>query len=481
MKYIELIDFKKMQIKNNLIYIILLIIFLTLIVLFFTWIPDSELDTDRPLYLLSTIIQSEAAILGIMISLAIIAVQISASYSSINILDLIRRMHFIWITLFIFIISILYGLWILYHFSIKSINSEFCAQQLSSYYHITIIIMSSVIIFYMIIWRILDPYYLMRIISNEIGLDELISYRKERVSINILMEMIKSYINRDNALLIDLGANIILNKLEYIKSMNFLCEEQQKAVSFNIIQNVSNLSKYSISKNNSFASNVFFDLLGTLSIIALDKKFQIILLELIRYFLDIWHFMINDRSNNLVNKINNMIICIGLNSIKQNMKECVYKTIDALQEMGDNAIEEGFEEIFIKIVQSLEKIAEESVTENKKYDKHILIYIRGLALKALKFKMDKGASFATLTIEKIIKLYEINNKIKEANNISSFIRDIGMSSALLDMNDTFCLCTRVLENLSSPSYTTNLDKIMLKEYIDDIYQVCADTKKSTYQ
>jgi uncharacterized membrane protein len=83
---------------------------------FFNLYPTS-LDNERPL--ISSIIQSQATIISIVITLSLVAIQITASQYSSTIMDYIKRHPDFWILLTIYTISIFYGFLVL-----KTLNLE---------------------------------------------------------------------------------------------------------------------------------------------------------------------------------------------------------------------------------------------------------------------------------------------------------------------------------------------------------------------
>ena len=73
-------------------------------------------------YMLSAVVQSEAAIVAIVITLTLIAVELSAHEYSPRVVDIFKKNPDIWILLFIYGISIYYGLIVLKHVPIPKEN-----------------------------------------------------------------------------------------------------------------------------------------------------------------------------------------------------------------------------------------------------------------------------------------------------------------------------------------------------------------------
>jgi hypothetical protein len=77
---------------------------------FFT-LPETQPDSAR--YLLSTLVQSEAAIIAIVVTLSLVAVQIAASSYSSRVIELIKKTPSFWILIFIYISAMIQGLHVL--------------------------------------------------------------------------------------------------------------------------------------------------------------------------------------------------------------------------------------------------------------------------------------------------------------------------------------------------------------------------------
>jgi hypothetical protein len=74
-------------------------------------LPETQSDSAR--YLLSTLVQSEAAIIAIVVTLSLVAVQIAASSYSSKVIEIFKKMPSLWILIFIYISAMIQGLHVL--------------------------------------------------------------------------------------------------------------------------------------------------------------------------------------------------------------------------------------------------------------------------------------------------------------------------------------------------------------------------------
>lgn len=100
--------------KRLILYFILSLISILLASAFSLYLGSVETDIDSARYMLSALIQSEAAIIAIVITLTLVAVQHTSSTYSTRIIDIFKtRNPDFWILFFIYLFSMIYSLSVL--------------------------------------------------------------------------------------------------------------------------------------------------------------------------------------------------------------------------------------------------------------------------------------------------------------------------------------------------------------------------------
>ena len=105
-----------------------------LVLIFFYLLPYFNLfhtDVNSARYMLSALVQSQAAIVAIVITLTLIAVQLTASAYSPRVIRIFRNNPDMWILLVCYGVSIYYGLFVLK--LVKGVESEFVSQSVIWY------------------------------------------------------------------------------------------------------------------------------------------------------------------------------------------------------------------------------------------------------------------------------------------------------------------------------------------------------------
>ena len=107
------VSYGKLWTKRIFEYLFLAVLFSFVGAVLFVYFDLAQTDADSARYMLSALVQSQAAIVAIVISLTLIAVQLSASAYSPRVIRIFRNNPDVWLLLGLYGMSIFYGLLIL--------------------------------------------------------------------------------------------------------------------------------------------------------------------------------------------------------------------------------------------------------------------------------------------------------------------------------------------------------------------------------
>ena len=107
------VSYGKLWTKRIFEYFFLAVLFSFVGAVLFVYFDLAQTDADSARYMLSALVQSQAAIVAIVISLTLIAVQLSASAYSPRVIRIFRNNPDVWLLLGLYGMSIFYGLLIL--------------------------------------------------------------------------------------------------------------------------------------------------------------------------------------------------------------------------------------------------------------------------------------------------------------------------------------------------------------------------------
>ncbi len=97
--------------KIEYLYFIIPLIAIAVVPQFDFLFPSIDVDSARNM--ISALVQSEAAIMAIVVSLSLVAVQLAASVYSIRIIKIFKRMSLYWFLIYYYIVAMGYGLWVI--------------------------------------------------------------------------------------------------------------------------------------------------------------------------------------------------------------------------------------------------------------------------------------------------------------------------------------------------------------------------------
>ena len=148
----------------------------------FAYFDLLDTDANSARYMLSALVQSQAAIVAIVVSLTLIAVQLTSSAYSPRVIRIFRDNHDMWILLILYGISIFYGLFALKIIRGVSDSSQIVFLNPSLEAYITVVYalgISSFAILFLYLWNImalLDPANIINRLSKYISRDKLLKY-----------------------------------------------------------------------------------------------------------------------------------------------------------------------------------------------------------------------------------------------------------------------------------------------------------------
>lgn len=233
-------------IKRFLYYLIIGLIIFYYSNLFFSNIGFLKIDPDSARYMISALVQSEAAILAIVITLSLVAVQQTAtSYSPRVVKIFVSRNPDFWILIGIYIMTMVYGLWL-----ITQINENLSGNLLeySNYIifnsfekHIHSIISLAIFSFIILVPYILATLDLLRpskiidFLSENINTMSLID--QEQNSIQPIIDIVISSMMKHDYETVRNGLEAMTNKVIYLIQETNLFQDHDPYGELNTIMN----------------------------------------------------------------------------------------------------------------------------------------------------------------------------------------------------------------------------------------------------
>lgn len=247
---------------GNLLHLSLIVAIV--IVLQFNFFPK-EPDPDSARYMLSALVQSEAAIIAIVVTLSLVAIQLAASSYSPTIIGIYQKYPYFWLFIFFYLGNIIYGLYILNQ--IKSYEQPPLifigvymtdqmknSDQFNLWTHLTLAYRLGVIAFLALIpytWNILElfkPSTLLRKFSRDITKISILAQNYD--PFQSVMGIITSSMMRYDKGTVNIGLATIKERIILIFTNGFDSPEEQQQFSNNFLPYLSEIGYLAASRGD---------------------------------------------------------------------------------------------------------------------------------------------------------------------------------------------------------------------------------------
>lgn len=215
-------------------------------------------NADSARYMLSALVQSEAAIFAIVITLSLVAVQLAAQSYSARITELFQNAPDLWILIITYIIAMIYGLGVL-----KLIDEDFpgfnpitnLEVHISFSYFLGIFAFIAIIPYIHNTLNLLKPSNVIKILSDRVTGERILSAiqekREKKYEIDPILpiiDLIRGSLMRYDSETIITGLRAIENRINYIIQNEDLKENDKEKILRHIIFHFSRFGNLAISK-----------------------------------------------------------------------------------------------------------------------------------------------------------------------------------------------------------------------------------------
>ncbi len=350
-------------------------------------------DVDSARYMLSALVQSEAAIVALVVTLSLVAVQLAASSYSARVIEVFRRTPDLWILMGIYGIAIFYGLGVLK--LIEKANPQLCNTdficQSNLQWHIAFSYYLGVFAFVALvpyIWNTLEmlkPSTVINILANKITKENIIEtmgykgpYRYfvhktieeiyEKDSLQPIIDIARGSLMKYDYETVKIGLSAIskrtTNLLENETSKDFWMGKEEDIISRHVFSHYEGLAELAASKN---------DEESTLAVIyVLEKN--------------------------------------GITAANQKLKNATTNAIRSLKKIIIFADEQKFKKAELKAKESVKKIYEKATKQELKLPSDILFSLRKSGKGIAKENREECEQQTVESLEKLIKISEVQVK-----------------------------------------------------------------------
>jgi len=299
----------------------------------------SSYDMTSARYMISALIQSEAAIMAIIVTLSLVAVELASGSYSVRMIDLLKVYNpDFWILMVIYIVSMIYSLFVL-----KSIPDKSTVQmqiRISFAFHLGVY---SLLILFPYLFRTLNmlkPSTLLNMqamklnaknITTAISSDD--DRTQEKDPIQPIIDIISSSLLKHDFETTRNGINIIGKRAKEIFMINDLDITEQKIIANYIFSRLARFGKFTLNHGDEDATFI-----------------------VIRNLEVLWKKLEKNDPGNSVLQASSSLEQIGIVASDMHQRDVLSTVINHLFDIGQKALDKGYDRETSKVIDSLASI-----------------------------------------------------------------------------------------------------------------------------
>lgn len=395
------------RILNNFYYLFMgLILIICFTPYIFNYFGTSYININDAKNVINLLVQSEAAVIAIVITLSLVAVQLAASSYSTRVIDIFKKSYSFWVIVGLYIIAIIYGIILLSVISVK--NTYGIQNFIFIDYLIGIIAFISLIGFIWTTFDLLKPSTVLKKLAQDINKNKILEYindnEKNEDPFQPIIDMINASLMKYDYRTLRTGLNAIKNKTNEVLKNKILNESEEDKL-----------------------SHIISTHLRRTGMLAADRKDQDAIHEIINSIYLIGKVEFN---TNVIKNIVSSLYYIGRKTIENELEGVTEKIIDHIGEIGIKTAAKDYDTAFLSlrvlgemaakrkfedsVIMTMYHIGEyEKIAAEKKLI-NLLIGLESLG-EILKSSIEQRLQVAPLSGLKILK--EIGEKCIEEINI----------------------------------------------------------------
>ena len=476
---------------NRLIFYLLIFASITLLsYIIFPFLGLLNNDIDSSLYMLSALVQSEAAIIAIVISLNLLAVQLSSQTYSTRFIEIYRRTPDLWILIYIYLIAIIFGLGVLKLIETgenEISNLSYIGSFITFTYIFRIFTFASLVIYISYIFQLLKPLTMINLLSEEITEKSIIRINSEQDrknsgendQIQHIFDILRGSMEKndfktlkDGFILIDRQINLLINSpplyldnqtyskyiekflnniiwhfagvgriainrddedstIEVIKYLNkngeIAINKEYENVAENAIRTIGVFGKRASEKKLENATGWALNSLENLGTSLIDKSFVNLVKITVEYIGEIGKEACEQKQKIAIKIATESLGNIGVKAVENNLKDVTIHTTMELEDIGKNVVHQNFEYVSEEVVKSLGKMGKEAAGRRLRYSLNIVESLTEIGILAAKESLKKTTMIAVESLGDVVEEALKKKELEDViNNVIKSFEKLGL-------------------------------------------------------
>ncbi len=345
-------------------------------------------DVDSARYMLSALIQSEAAIVAIVVTLSLVAVQLAAQSYSARVIEVFRRTPDLWILMGIYGIAIFYGLGVLK--LIERANPQVNnLSNLEGYvafaYYLGVFAFVALVPYFWKTLEMLKPSVAINILAKEINKKNILSAvqedrekmedgitgfsfsrgfpRIEKDPILPIIDIVRSSLMKFDFETVKEGLKAIKDRVDYILNNETFTEEEERRVSIYIFNHLTAIGKLAASRKDEVSIAEVINCMQKLGIRGSMKELPNVTLFSIHYLDQIFDSLRFFQFESPIRQVVDSLEYIGLIGANRRFEIAIESAATSLEKIGIAAAKDKFGDTVL-IAWALERLIERAKNQN---------------------------------------------------------------------------------------------------------------------
>nr|WP_321496799.1 DUF2254 family protein [uncultured Methanolobus sp.] len=364
---------------------------------------------DNERYLLSALVQSLAATIALVITLSLVAVQLAAQSYSARVIDVYKRNPDMWILLFIYIITIFYGLGLTKIVGL-GILGNYMEGAIFIAYFMGFFAFVCLVPYVWNILKLVDPSNLINLLAVGITKEtilEAMNNKGKRSPEEPIIDIMNIALERNDSFTVRDGLESITNSVVFIfKDTQF--KEEDKLLN-HIIRHIGTIGIQALNRQNGDSTLSTITNLEIIGISAAENNYPETVLETIEALENIGFKVAETYYQSILQENIKALGSIGSRAIDENMGKCTETALTALMNIGPIAANKMYDGSAIEASEAI------GIIGNKVADKKDGITAQ-VAVEAL-LRVGRKSAEKNLDISAMVAARELGSMgIKTAEN-----------------------------------------------------------------
>lgn len=326
--------------------------------LIFSYFGLLHTDVDTARILLNTLVNSEAGIFAIVVTLSLIAVQLAASSYSARVIDLFMRTPDPWVLMLIYIVAMVYGLGVL-----KLIDGESVSRleiHISLSYYLGVFAFSALTLFIWNTFGLLQPFSIIDRLSERITKQHILSLLSKESPFNNdpvqpIIDIVLGSWGKYDYETMGYGLRAISNRADCVLREPYISPAEKAKVADHISGHFFRIGSLALNrKDEDFAGNVFLSL-NSVGLVATQERLETSALSILKFFGNTGIRASEERLEKIAFEAVRHLRSVGEAAVLRQMDEAARTAAFYMAEVGVVAAEQNLENTASYVATNLEE------------------------------------------------------------------------------------------------------------------------------